>query len=261
MTKFINLKKQISCLMEDIKALEQIGLSKNDRKVYLTLIESGVLTIGDLVKKTVLHRSYIHDILAKLIDLGLVGFVTKNNKKYFEAGIPEKTLEILENKEENIKQSKQEIASILPELKKRQSISAVKQEAKIFLGKQGIKAILEDILASKNNFVALGAEGKFKDIFKWYFDNWQKRRIKQKTKYKIIYNETLKGKRPTKEQKLVETRFLPEKYEFPATTIIYKNKVGIITWQANPIAFLLENEQTAKSFTSHFEILWNIAKP
>lgn len=84
--------------------------------------------------------------------------------------------------------------------------------------------------------------------------------IEQKIKYKIIYNEKLKGKRPTPEQKLLEAKFLPEQYEFPATTIIYANKTAIITWEPNPIAFLLENEQTAKSFTNHFEILWITAK-
>ncbi len=246
--------------MQDISVLERIGLTKNDRKVYLTLIELGVSTVSDIVKKTGMHRSYVYDILDKLIDLGLVGFVIKNNKKYFEVSVPEKIIELLESKEQEIKQNKQEIEKVLPELRKRQNISAVKQEAKIFLGKQGIQTILEDILATKKDFVAFGAEGKFKDIFKWYFDNWQKRRLKQKIKYKIIYNEKLKEERPTKEQKLIETRFLPEKYEFPATTIIYANKVAIITWEPNPIAFLLENEQTAKSFTNHFEILWKMSR-
>jgi sugar-specific transcriptional regulator TrmB len=246
--------------MQDIDALGRIGLTKNDRKVYLTLIELGISTVSDLTKRTSLHRSYVYDILDKLIDMGLVSFTIKNKKKYFDTENPDRILQILKNKEQEIKESKIEINKILPELVKRQKIKIEKQEAKIFIGKEGIKSILEDVLKTKKDFVAFGAEGKFKDIFKWYFDNWQNRRIKLKIRYKIIYNNRLKGKRPTKEQKLVKIRFLPEKYEFPATNIIYGNKIAIIVWEISPIGFVLESEKAVKSFLSYFDLLWGLGK-
>jgi len=246
--------------MQDIDALERVGLTKNDRKVYLALIELGISTVSDLTKRTSLHRSYVYDILDKLIDMGLVSFTIKNKKKYFDTENPDRILQILKNKEQEIKESKIEINKILPELVKRQKIKIEKQEAKIFIGKEGIKSILEDVLKTKKDFVAFGAEGKFKDIFKWYFDNWQNRRIKLKIRYKIIYNSRLKGKRPTKEQKLVKIRFLPEKYEFPATNIIYGNKIAIIVWEISPIGFVLESEKAVKSFLSYFALLWGLGK-
>ncbi len=246
--------------MQDITALERIGLTKNDRKVYLVLLEIGSATVSDLVKKTALHRSYVYDILDKLIDLGLVSFIIKNNKKYFNTENPDRILQIIKNKEVEIKESQSEISKILPDLIKRQQIAIEKQEAKIFIGKEGIKSILEDILKVEKDFVAFGAEGKFKDIYKWYFDNWQKRRAKLGIKYKIVYNNKLKGKRPTKEQKLVEVRFLPEKYEFPATTIVYKNNVAIIIWDVSPIGFVLESEKAVRSFLGYFDLLWMIGK-
>ena len=246
--------------MQDITALERIGLTKNDRKVYLALLELGSATVSDLVKKTGLHRSYTYDILDKLIDVGLTSFIIKNNKKYFNVENLERVLQILKDKEVKIKEDEKEINKILPELIKRQKIAVEKQEARIFVGKEGIKSILEDILKTKKDFIAFGAEGKFKDIFKWYFDNWQKRRSKLRLKYKIIYNSKLKGKRPTKEQKLVEVGFLPEKYEFPATTIAYGNKLSIIVWEVSPIGFILESEKAVKSFLGYFDLLWSIGK-
>lgn len=251
---------EICNYMAEFKVLEKIGFTKNDKKVYLILLEIGSSTISDLTKKANLHRSYIYDILDKLINLGLVSFTIKNNKKHFNAESPERILKILEEREQEINQDKLEIKKILPELAKKQKTALENQNAKIFLGKQGIKSVLEDILKTKKDFVSFGAEGKFKDIFKWYFDNWQKRRIKMKIKYSIIYNNKLQGKRPTKEQKLIQIRFLPEKYEFPATTIIYGNNVAIIIWDENPICFVLESKKVAKSFKNYFEILWKIAK-
>jgi len=246
--------------MQDIETLRKIGLTKNDRKIYLTLVDSGTSTVSDLVKRTGLHRSYTYDILGRLINLGLVGFIIKNNKRYFETSLPEKILDILETKEQEIKKAKEDVNRILPQLAKRRVLNIEKQEARMFMGKQGIQSILEDILVNKKDFIAFGAEGKFKDIFKWYFTNWQKRRVKNKIRYKIIYNKKLVGKRPTKEQKLVDVKFLPEAYEFPATTLVYKNKVGIIIWDTNPIGFVLESKEAVKSFISAFDLLWKIAK-
>src|SRR3989344_1939784 len=244
----------------DVPELERAGLLKNDRSVYLALLEIGSATVSNLARKTGLHRSYVYDILDKLIDLGLASFIIKNNKKYFNSENPDRVLQILKDKEVKIKESEKEINKILPELIKRQKISAEKQEAKIFIGKEGIKSILEDILKIKKDFVAFGAEGKFKDIFKWYFNNWQNRRANLGVRYRIIYNSKLKGKRPTKEQKLVEVRFLSAKYDFPATTIVYGNRIAVIIWDISPVGFILESEQAVKSFLSYFDLLWNLGE-
>ncbi len=244
----------------DVPELEKIGLLKNDRKVYLSLLELASATVSILVKKTGLHRSYIYDILDKLIDFGLVSFTIKNNKKFFNAENPESITRFIETKKKQIEKDKEELDKILPRLTEKQRTTIERQEARIFTGKDGIKSVLEDILNQKKDFVAFGAEGKFKEIYKWYFSNWQKRRTKLKINYKVIYNSKLKGKRPTKEQRLVEARFLPKKYEFPATTIIYTDKVAILLWDTNPIGFVIESKEIVKSFISYFELLWVIAK-
>jgi sugar-specific transcriptional regulator TrmB len=244
----------------DIPELERIGLLKNDRTVYLALLEIGSATVSTLVKKTGLHRSYVYDILDKLIDLGLVSFTIKNNKKFFNVENPKRIIQFIEHKKEEIDKEKTEIEKILPQLIERQKTALEEQEARIFIGKEGIKSILEDILNGGKDFVGFGAEGKFKDIYKWYFTNWQKRRVQQKIKYRILYNIKLRGKRPTKEQKLVQVKFFPEKYEFPATTIVYGDKVAILLWDKNPFGFVLESKKIAKSFLNYFDVLWTTAK-
>lgn len=244
----------------DVPGLEIIGLLKNDRKVYLSLLEIGTATVSLLVKKTGLHRSYVYDILDKLVNLGLVSFTIKNNKKFFNVENPKTIVKVIEHRKEEIEEDKQEIERILPQLVEKQKTVLERQEARVFIGTEGIKSILEDILQVGKDFVGFGAEGKFRDIYKWYSKNWQGRRVKQKIKYKIIYNVKLREKRPTKEQRLVQVKFLPEKYEFPATTIVYGNKVAILLWDKSPIGFVLESKEVVKSFSSYFEVLWISAK-
>lgn len=244
----------------DLIELERIGLLNNDRKVYLNLLEIGSGTVSELVKRTGLHRSYVYDILDKLIDLGLVSFTVRNNKKFFNVENPERIVNIVERKEEDLEKDKEEINKILPQLIEQQKSTLEVHEARVFLGKDGIKSILEDILSVGKNFVAFGAEGRFKDVYRWYFSNWQKRRVKQEVKYKIIYKFKLRGKRPTSDQKLVQVRYLPDKYEFPATTIVYGDKVAILLWDKSPIGFVLESKEVVKSFLSYFDVLWESAK-
>ena len=117
----------------DIPELERTGLLKNDRKVYLALIEIGSVTVSTLVKKTGLHRSYVYDILDKLIDLGLVSFIVKNNKKFFNAENPERIIKIVENREEEVDKDREEISKILPQLIQKQRTALERQEAKVFI--------------------------------------------------------------------------------------------------------------------------------
>ncbi|HLC87150.1 MAG TPA: hypothetical protein VJH65_02660 [Candidatus Nanoarchaeia archaeon] len=70
----------------------------------------------------------------------------------------------------------------------------------------------------------------------------------------------MKDKRPTKKQKLVEVKFLSAKYDFPATTIVYGNRIAVIIWDISPVGFILESEQAVKSFLSYFDLLWNLGE-
>src|SRR3989338_10614525 len=119
----------------DVPELERAGLLKNDRSVYLALLEIGSATVSNLARKTGLHRSYVYDILDKLIDLGLVSFTIKNNKKFFNTENPEEIIQFIERKKEEIDKEKTEIAKILPQLIERQKTALERQETKVFIVK------------------------------------------------------------------------------------------------------------------------------
>jgi len=61
------------------KILEEIGLEHIEAKIYLALVELGETTAGDIAKKTNLQRSTTYLYLEKLIKLGLVSYIFRNN--------------------------------------------------------------------------------------------------------------------------------------------------------------------------------------
>ena len=59
----------------DEKLLQEIGLTNSEITVYLTLLKSGSVKVGNLMKQISLHRSRIYEAINKLTDKGVVSYV------------------------------------------------------------------------------------------------------------------------------------------------------------------------------------------
>ena len=84
------------------EVLQEFGLSKTEAKVYLALLELGKSKAGEVTKKSLVNRTNVYDALERLIEKGLVSYVSENNKKVFEAVNPQRLQEILKDKHEKL---------------------------------------------------------------------------------------------------------------------------------------------------------------
>ena len=100
----------------DETLLEKLGLTKGEIKVYLALNKLIEATVGPIGKHSKVSKSKIYDILDKLIEKGLVGYITKQGTKYFTANDPHMILEYLAKKENELKKTKEEISELIPQL-------------------------------------------------------------------------------------------------------------------------------------------------
>jgi sugar-specific transcriptional regulator TrmB len=233
--------------------LQEFSLSNTEAKVYLALLELGKSKAGKITKKSAVNRTNVYDALERLIEKGLVSYVSENNKKVFEAVDPQRLKEILEDKQDKLSKT-------IEELKILHQKSQKDEDAFIFRGKKGIKTIFEDILAEKKDLFVYGAESKFKALFPYYQKHWNEERARLKIKVKMIYNKKVKEEKKKEKLKLLEMKFLPETYEFPSTIMMHGEKLVTIVWLEEPFAFMVKSEEAVKSNMNFFEILWNIAK-
>ncbi|HIJ10806.1 TPA: hypothetical protein HA278_01990, partial [Candidatus Woesearchaeota archaeon] len=120
------------------KILEDIGLSKNEIKVYFALLELHQSSATPIVKKSGIPNSKIYPTLEKLIGRGLVSFVIKNNVKYFHAADPQNLIEFLSKKQQSIEEQKDEIEQIIPQLELKRQLAAQTQEAHVYEGFKGM---------------------------------------------------------------------------------------------------------------------------
>src|SRR3989338_5359503 len=176
----------------DETLLEKLGLTKGEIKVYLALNKLDESTVGPIGKESKVSKSKIYDILDKLIEKGLVGYVIKEGTKYFMPNDPNMVVEYVNRKEQELAKTKEEIESdILPQLMQQRSSAMKKRIAEMYEGFQGIKAIREELMRAfkaGDTFLVLGAP-KIANV-KWegWFLDFHKRRIERKVKMKIIYN-------------------------------------------------------------------------
>jgi len=157
-----------------MEELRQAGLTENESKVYLALLELGPSLAGNISRKSGLHRRTVYDTTEMLIKKGLIGYILKNNRRLFQASDPKRLLEMLREKE-NI------LAPLIQGLSAKYSITKEKEETNFYKGKEGLKTIFEDQLNAKEILI-LGASTKAYEILQFYFKWYDKTRKQKKIK-------------------------------------------------------------------------------
>jgi HTH-type transcriptional regulator, sugar sensing transcriptional regulator len=227
--------------------LKEAGLTQNESKVYLALIDLGPSLAGSISRKTGLHRRTIYDTTEMLIKKGLVGYILRNNRRLFQASNPKRFLDILKEKEDLL-------SPWIQELEGKYSKTQEKEETNFYKGKEGLKAVFEDQLNSKEILV-LGASSLAYDVLKFYFKWYDKTRKEKKIKTRIIASD-----RRIKRIPLAEIKYLPEKFASPVSVNIYGDKTAIILWASQPYAIVIKSHEVAKGYRNYFELMWRIAK-
>ncbi len=211
-------------VMDRKELLKNLGLTEQESKVYLALLELGPSLAGIISRKTGIHRRNIYDITDRLIKKGVIGYIIKNNRRLFEAVNPEKFLDILKEREK-------EFSEALPGFKELYTKTKEKQETNFYKGKDGLKVIFQDQLESNKEVLILGASKAAFEVLPFYFKWYDKDRVKNKVKVRIIASEELKR------VPLSDIRYMPQKYASPLAINIYKDKVAIILWK-KPMSFI-----------------------
>ena len=232
--------------------LEKYGLSHNEAKVYLTLLNLGSAMAGKISKEAMMDRTSCYDALKKLVKRGLVVYALEANRKLFKTISPDRLIGILKEKEE-------EISEILPQLKEIYRPEKGKSNVTMFKGYKGLKSVFEDILEQakgKDNLV-IDSSGKFKDKMPYYVPHYVKGLEKNRIKVRHIVRRGV-DIHPSKTTTI--RYFSKEAKETVVSTNIYDDKIAIILWTDIPEAIIIENKAAADSYRDYFEVLWKAAK-
>ncbi len=235
--------------MEIRAVLEEAGLTKGEIEVYLAIIKGGSVPVGKIKEEAKLHRTTIYDFIEKLLNKGLINYAIKNNVKYFSANHPDKLLDFIKEKEENVK----EILPLLIRL-----FESKKEEIRVEVcrGAEGFKMVLNDILKTRQNLVGFGIdETKFKEKFPILIERYFRKEEQLGIKERLL---TSKDTKFIFDKKTTHYRFIPKEYFNPTPTLVYGNKVVILIWEPLTV-IMIESPEIADSYKKYFEMLWGFA--
>ena len=262
MTIFI-CTRHLPAAVEDL--LEKSGFTRNQAKVYLVLLASGISPAKNIIRKTGLHRQLVYDALEGLARDGLVGFVVQANRRYFRAADPKAILNILAQRTAAIAQQEAEVKNALPSLEALRSSGKETQEAVAYEGNRGIKSLLEDMLDQEGEISTIGASDttapSLRYHLKFNLPKFHEQRERLRIQHKILFSEEMRNRAKLIDKlKNAQARVLPKAFTANSSTNIYGDKVSLIMWGEEPFGILIKSKDIALAQRKHFDILWNLAK-
>ncbi len=233
--------------------LEDMGLRKNEAKVYLALLGEGTATPSGLAAITGLSRPYIYDVLETLRSKTLASFQTKNGRKEYAAADPRHLQEFAE---EQLAKARK----LAPALIRLAGAAVSHSEVSTYEGEYIYKALLRDITATMGRggeilIFAIDDEKMMKSdryyaaYLKRYFFLLGKKGITERA---IVR----RGVRQLKEAKTTKYRFIDGKYLTDAAFEVYGDTIALFEWGGKNRLVMIKNAKLAEAYRRQFEFFW-----
>jgi len=233
--------------------LKKIGLTSNEVKTYIYLLKKGEVRAGIIAGETDINRSLMYRVLEELKKKGLISSVIKENRNYYRANDPKNIKRMIQEKEAEIEELIKNLSSIKKDEKDEMKIE-------VYSDIQGIKSILKRQLDEAKEFFVIGAGNEFSNLAEFFYDKYHNLRIERKINQKILFKkEALERAKKIAEAPFSDVRLLKDEYKVPFGTIIWKDKVALLSWKDKRI-ILITSSNISEGFKEQFEILWKTSK-
>jgi len=240
----------------DITILEDLGLTRAEIRVYMTLLELGTSTAGSVLDKSGLQNSVVHRAFNSLIEKGLINYVLEGKRKLYQATDPENFYHFIDEK-------KRRFSEILPELKKKSNMLKKKEIASVYKGVRGIKEVYNIMISvSGEEYNTFGGGYPCVDLMgeDWWL-NLHERRIAGRLPSRQVFDESVrKTGLVISKKRMSKIRYLAKEFAQFQETVIVGDYVAIAVFTENPYAFLIKDKFVAEGYKKYFEALWKMAK-
>ncbi len=238
--------------------LKELGLSRNEIKIYLFLLQNGVSTPPEIARGTKIALTNSYHILLKLKADGLVYEQKIGKRKRYVSSDPEALMRGLEAKRDRMKQ-------LLPDLRALYGNQKNKPKIRFFEGVKGVQEIFNETLEEKEKILGIASTANLFKKIPNFFEGYRKK-LKDKNIFfqDILTSDSANEAGAQAQSELgvfYQYKILPESYGNIVTDIlIWGNKVALLTIEEPLYGTILEDLYLAKTFRILFNIAWNTAR-
>ncbi|MDP3963350.1 MAG: helix-turn-helix domain-containing protein [bacterium] len=239
--------------MEIKRALQNFGLKESEIRIYLASLELGESLMSDIANAAHITRSSCYDAIKTLAALGLINTFRMGARKLYKAECPEKLLSILQDRESQLR-------LVMPQLKGRWRVHDKKPILYMHEGREGFRAILNDILERQHPLCAITSIDSAEEVLGEDLKNFIERRHVKHLRVRLLTNQTprsieLKRKDSTESR---QTKFLPGNPSFTTANFIYGDRVATVSLMAkNPFGLIIDDPDIAQTQRIQFETVWD----
>lgn len=245
--------------MQQEQALEQLGMSPAEAKLYLKLLELGEAPASTLALRTGDKRTTTYTLLTAMQKKGLISESIRNKTKTFAPTNPSLLISQHFNKAEEMK-------TMIPLFMAMQNSASAKPKITFYEGVSGIKQIAEMLLevpgSTRYSFMGSDKSMMHPEVLKYIEEDFLNRRIGLGIKYKGIitgkmpmatdHPHTQKGQ--LRELKYVDGEKLPLRNHMD---IFPHNKVAIYSYNKEEMmGVVIEHESFYTTMRTAFELAW-----
>lgn len=238
--------------------ISKIGLSEKETALYLAALNLGEAPMARLARQSKLKRTTAYQIFRELEKRGIMGsFKTRNGLK-FTAAKPDNIFS-LRQKELT------DFASALPELRAFEQKGKDKPKVSYYEGADGCRLAIEDSLKKPGNILrhigSITESHKTLDE-KYDLDYYLPTRVKHNISIKCLYfpdtKKHIKNRNHT--QELREIKYLPENFLFKGSSLIYDDKVIILSGTEEMMTVVIESKSIAEAEKQKFDLIWSLVE-
>ena len=242
--------------------LLRLNLNNKEVAVLLSLVRLGKATAAAVARDSGITRTHIYDLVANLVDRGLVSEIEERGIKTYEAVDHTGLMAYITRQQKELQQIEKKVGQLATEFNALELGAKQKTKVRFFDGPEGVKNIYAEI---RQDFQKTSERFELLTIFSpervasalpefefFSYPNSTGRDIVCDDPFLSEYQRQI-----TTAGHGVQYRVWPKtKGLFPTDNIAWINKIAYIDLVGYPAGIIIENESIYQSFTMWFNALW-----
>ncbi len=254
--------------------LRNLGLTKNQAAIYMTLVGHGQLRIQEIVNSVKLPRSSVYEALKGLFELGIAEEIVSENHKI----IRPYPIGIIKHGLDEQARHYQKLAEDVTELEKHLDIvnqgkKAASLSVRSYKGRSGARQLYWNTLKAEDTMYVYSDWGRARYIGKKFYESFVAESRTRKIKERVLINasaEALESIRiytypgsPISRTRMEDIRVVDtDKLAIKGDTLIYNETYAqVYLSQVQITGFEIENSHFVATQRIIFETYWDMARP
>ena len=239
-----------------IEIFKTLDLNEVEIKIYLALLENDKLGITGISEAINLSRTNVYNYVEKIEDMGLISKVPDTATLKYQSVSPDKIIEVLKQKEEDIQSKISQFKKILPELKNLE-VETNPTQVKMYEGEEGLQRIIEKLLKDESLKIIFHSSIK-KTFFPESLREFTKQSAEREKHIQEIRSSLNKGTdyNPTKNNPNHLLKIAPESLSLKSDVIITPNRILLVSYQGRFLGVEISNKFMTETHNSIFDMIW-----